>query len=126
MSPTTGTTSRITSRPIGRRMPGMTTRRSSSFSIASTRCRTDCGSVPTGKGRLLGIAISIPAWLLLQIGERVARVTVPGEVLDAYRHERPAHRRSDWNEELSIVDQVRGLDQQCIALRGDGRLARGL
>src|SRR5206468_1823963 len=45
--PTTGTTSRIASSPTGRRIPGITNSRSSSFSIASTRCRTDCGSVPT-------------------------------------------------------------------------------
>ena len=44
MSPTTGTTSRMTSRPNGRLCPGKTNSRSSNCSIASTRWRTDCGS----------------------------------------------------------------------------------
>src|SRR5438477_6976240 len=129
MSPTTGTRSRITSSPIGRLMPGMTNIRSSSFSIVSTRWRTDCGSVPNcAKGRRssLGVAISVSAWLLLQVGERVTGVTVPGKALDASRNQRPAHRSCDRDEQLRIVDPRRGLRQQGIALRWDERGPRSI
>src|SRR5690348_3774434 len=125
MSPTTGTRSRMTSRPTGRLMPGITTSLSSTFSIASTRWRTDCGSVPTdGKESRSSIRIaSLVRRFFLQVGERVARVTVPGEILDPRRNERPAHRRSDRQEKLAPVNQRSRLDEEGIALRRNRSLA---
>src|SRR5215469_921413 len=58
-----------------------------------------------------------------ELGERVAGVTVPGEVLDARRNERPPNRRSDRDEEVAAVDQRRCLAEKGIALCRDWRLA---
>src|SRR4051812_23643847 len=107
----------------------MTNNRSSRCSSASTRWRIEAGSVPReGKDRpsLPRIAISLTAWLLLQVGERVTRITVPGEALNPRRDQGPAHRRGYRNEQLRIVDPRRGLREQRIALRGDRRLPRRL
>src|SRR5690349_11562272 len=128
MSPTTGTRSRMTSSPTGRLMPGMTTSRSRTFSIASTRWRTDCGSVPTvGKESRSSIRIaSLVGRFFLKVGERVAGVTVPGEILDPGGYERPAHGCSDGQEQLAAVDQCRCLNEEGITLCGDWSLPSGI
>ena len=64
--------------------------------------------------------------MLRQVGERVTRITVPRESLDAVRDQRPADRRRDRDEQLRIVDPRRCLDEQRIALRRDRGLARGI
>src|SRR3954447_11101383 len=123
MSPTTGTRSSTTSSPIGRLIPGMTNRRSSTRSIASTRWRTDAGSVPTrGKGRRSSGWMAIVrrltsgAHFLLQVGERVAREAVPGKAQNAPCDERPADRRGDRNEQLPVVDSGGGLGKERVTL----------
>src|SRR4051794_25884745 len=105
----------------------MTNIRSSRCSNASTRWRIDAGSVPReGKDRpsLPRITISLTAWLLLQVGERVTRITVPGKALNPGRNQGPAHGRSYRNEQLRIVDPRGGLREQRIALGGHRRLPR--
>src|SRR5689334_10740655 len=113
MSPIPGTRSRITSSPTGRLRPGMTNIRSSKPSIASTRVRTDWGSLPNpGKGGLLSPANAIllsAARLLLQVGERVTGKAVPREAVEAASDERPADRGGNRNEQLGVVDLRRRL-----------------
>src|SRR5690349_6125969 len=120
----------MASRPTCCLVPGMTKSRSSTFSMASTRWRTDSGSVPMpGKRRLSSFrsANSVSGvGPLFQVGQRVTGKAVPGEALDTPRDERPAHRRGDRNEQLVLVDQRRRLAEQGIALAEDRSLARGV
>ena len=68
------------------------------------------------------IVIVSGAWPLLQVGERVNGVAVPGEALDAVPNQRPAHRRGDRDEQLRSSIRAAAWRER-VALCRDGRLA---
>src|SRR6185295_7793931 len=123
-------TSRMTSSPTGRLMPGITNIRSSTCSSASTRWRTDWGSFPKpGNGGLFSpeIGMSVSATrLLLQVGERVTSEAVPGKALNAPGDEGPTDGGGDRNEQLLVVDHAGGLVEQRVPLRWNRSEPRGI